>query len=134
MEDGHQIAGSPYLPGTAASYNRVEGLILHLAGERGLMNKQFDFIDRYSAVALNLIAGRRATHGNAVAPANLGVIMDDLPTENELTQMDTTGAILASADVSIYQSVGVENDAFSAFTIDDTPDLRLTANAHGGQG
>ena len=98
------VAGSPYMPGTAIISNQGLGLRVHTTLHQGLMNAQWTWVDRYSALALNRIAGQRATTGNYNEPENLGVFLLDLPRDNQLTLLDTSGVPLASASVRIYQA------------------------------
>jgi len=72
----------------------------------GLMSSPKNIVDAYSAVALNLIAGRRATHGNMNSPGNIGVFLQNLPTNNIVTICDGWGTPLSNATVKIYQARG----------------------------
>jgi hypothetical protein len=121
-ENGSLVAGSVLMPAT--------GTFVHFTPESGLMNQNYTFIDRYSAIALNLIAGQRATRGNYNDPENVGAFLNDLPAQNRLTIRDGSGELLANADVRIYQSVGGV-DAWYASQYDDTPDLTLRTDASG---
>jgi hypothetical protein len=98
--------------------------------EQGLMNKSFTFIDRYSAIALNQLAGHRATFGNYNEPENFGSFMNDLPAENRLTIRNASGALLKNAEVAIFQAVGGA-DAWYAAEFDETPDLVLRTDDNG---
>lgn len=99
--------------------------------ELGMMNRSFTFIDRYSAIALNLIAGQRARRGNYNDPEDIGVFMNDLPAENEVTLRDPESTPFANADVEIFQSQLGHADAWYATDYDDVPDLRLRTDANG---
>jgi len=70
----------------------------------GLMSSPKNIVDPYSAVALNLIAGRRATHGNMNSPGNIGVFLQNLPSNNIVTICDGWGTPLSNATVKIYQA------------------------------
>jgi hypothetical protein len=105
--------------------------VVHATQFQGLMNRDFTFIDRYSAVALNLIAGARATRGNYNEPENLGAFLNDLPAENRLTIRDANGTPLANADVEIFQSKTGMYDEWYATDYDDAPDLVLRTDANG---
>lgn len=98
--------------------------------EQGLMNEHYTFIDRYSAIALNLIAGHRATRGNYNEPENFASFMNDLPSQNRLTIRDASGKLMTNAKVSIYQSVA-DAPAWYATHFDNTPDLVLQTDANG---
>lgn len=105
---------------------------LHSTPEQGLMNRMHTFIDRYSAAALNLIAGHRATRGNYNDPENVGAFLNDLPLQNRLTIRDADGNLLANADVEIFTSKPTFLlDAWYATDYDDVPDLRLRTDANG---
>ncbi len=105
--------------------------LLYSTPEQGLMNRNHTFIDRYSAVALNLIAGHRAILGSYNDPENVGSFLNDLPAENRLTIRDASGNLMAEADVQIFQSVPYQFDAWYATNYDDTPDLTLRTDANG---
>jgi hypothetical protein len=122
IENGAPVAGSPLMP--------ASGTFVHFTPELGLMNQNYTFIDRYSATALNLIAGRRATRGNYNDPENVGAFLNDLPAQNRLTIRDASGEPLAGADVKIYQSTGGD-DAWYASHFDNNPDLVLRTDANG---
>jgi hypothetical protein len=88
------------------------------------------FVDRYSAIALNLIAGHRAIEGNANAPGNFGAFINDLPAQNQVTLLDAAnGSPLAGADVRIYQ--GHSNGQLYGKNFDATPSQQLTADGNG---
>jgi len=100
----------------------------------GLMHGQYDFIDEYSALALNLITGHRAVCGNSNPPCNLGSyagrFMQDLPTENRILITDNNGLPVPNANVQIYQSERGSNDWYGK-RYDDTPDLTFTSDGAG---
>ena len=122
MENGAPVAGSASMPS--------DGTYVHFTPEGGLMNQTFSFIDRYSAVALNRIAGQRATRGNYNDPENVGAFLNDLPAQNRLTIRDASGAALPNADVAIYQATG-DTDAWYATHYDNQPDLTLHTDSNG---
>jgi hypothetical protein len=109
---------------------RMSGSYVHKTAERGLMTDEMTYIDRYSAIALNRIAGQRATRGNANDPENMGSFLNDLPAQNRLTIRDAAGQPIAGADVQIFRSEG-ESNAWYATHYDATPDLRLRTDANG---
>ncbi|MCK4894574.1 MAG: hypothetical protein KAT07_11430, partial [Calditrichia bacterium] len=113
-ENGQLIVGTPYMPmlGGAVYYTPINGL----------MNGQYTFIDEYSTAALNLIAGHRAILGNYNAPGNIGVFLQDLPSENHLIVKDASGNILPGADVKVYQASSQSGVWYGKF-YDDIPDL-----------
>ena len=118
-----------------ARINDVPGVPLfreiYLTPERGLMNRNFTFIDRYSAVALNRIAGARATVGNYNDPENIASFLNDLPAQNRLTIRDANGNLMSNAQVDIYQATPFETDAWYAAHWDSTADVHLQTDANG---
>ena len=124
-ENGKLIVGTDYMPFIAWD-------ALHYTPEDGLMSGSHTWVDRYSAMALNLITGHRATYGNYNSPENIGVFLNrDLPDENRLTIKDSTGNVLANAGINIYRATE-QPGVWYGKHYDDTPDLELTTNA-GGQ-
>ncbi|MDZ7270107.1 MAG: hypothetical protein ONB17_00685 [candidate division KSB1 bacterium] len=119
-EGGQLIVGTPFMP-------MVGGDAVHYTPYKGLMNGEYTWVDRYSAVALNLIAGHRATEGNYNAPGNIGVFMQDLPFDNCVTLEDQAGNPLPQARVSIFRATGRPGVWYGKY-FDDTPDLTLWAN------
>ncbi|WP_437990249.1 CARDB domain-containing protein [Sorangium sp. So ce145] len=124
LENGAPIVGTPYMPYVNSWRDAVR-----YTPYTGLMNGNGPTVDRHSAVALNLIRGRRATLGNYNAPGNLGAYLNDLPAQNELTVRDASGAALPGASVKIYRAgPGV---GWYAKVYDNTADMSLTADAAG---
>lgn len=121
-ENGKLIVGTEYMP--------LTGDAVHYTPIRGLMNGQYTYIDQYSAMALNLITGHRATMGNYNSPGNIGIFMNDLPIENCLTVKDNSGNLLTNADIKIYRATGKAGDWYGKF-YDDIPDLQRTTNTNG---
>lgn len=121
-ENGRLIVGTPYLP--------LMGDAVHYTPFKGLMNGEYSFIDAYSAVALNLIAGHRATQGNYNSPGNIGIFMNDLPQQNILLIQDDNGRPLDYAEVKIYQATGNAGQWYGKF-FDDQPDLSLSTDENG---
>jgi hypothetical protein len=120
LENGMPIAGW-LIPGGRTPYQTPE---------QGLMNKHLTFIDRYSAIALNRIAGRRAISGNYNDPWNGGEFLNDLPAQNRITIRDANGNVVPDANVWIYQSTGGA-DAWYSTNYDSVPDLQLRTDASG---
>jgi hypothetical protein len=100
------------------------------------MNSSFNYygertyIDEYSAAALNLIAGHRATQGNCNAPANVGVFMQDLPDSNTIILKSSTNLPLNNAYVSIYQGAPSSSGWYDKY-FDNLADLDYTTNDFG---
>jgi hypothetical protein len=95
------------------------------------MYRNYTFIDRYSAVALNRIAGERAKLGNYNDPDNVGDFLNDLPAQNRITIRDAAGALMTGANVEIYQSALFEHESWYAASYDAEPDLRLRTDENG---
>lgn len=109
----------------------AKGLV-HRTPEQGFMNKHYTYIDRYSAVAMNFIAGRRATYGNYNEPRNFASFLNDFPAQNRLTIRDANGARVANADVYIHQAQAtMPTERWYGARFDDTPDLTLRTDAMG---
>jgi hypothetical protein len=123
-ENGATIVGSPFLP-------MVSSYAVYYAHQSGLMDgDDYLHMDRYSATALNRIWGNRATQSNANAPGSFGVFLNDLPLQNQVTLTDaSTGAPLAGAQVSVYQSTG--NGQLYGKNFSATPSQTLTADSSG---
>ena len=102
----------------------------HRTSQQGLMNEHYTFLDRFSAAALNLIAGHRATVGNYNSPLNFASFVNDLPAQNRLTIRDANGAPIPHADVWIYDSIA-DGPNWYATHYDDEPDLKLRTDANG---
>lgn len=105
--------------------------VTHATQFQGLMNRDFTFIDRYSAAALNRIAGARATRGNYDEPENIGAFLNDLPAENRVTIRDARGAPVPNAEVEIFRSRTDLFDEWYATSYGDVADLTLRTDANG---
>jgi len=121
-EGGLPVAGTPLMPSS--------GQYLHFTSEQGLMNQDYSFIDRYSAIVMNFIAGHRAIEGNFNDPENEGSFLNDLPAENRLTIRTAGGTSIPDADVRIYQATGVAGHFITKY-YDDVPDLELHSDSDG---
>ncbi len=122
-ESGKLIAGTEYLPVTG-------GDVVHSANYKGLMNGQYTYVDEYSAAALNLIAGHRAVEGNCNAPGNIGVFLQDLPTQNWLTIKDSQNKIIANANVEVFRAESKNGEWYGKY-YDDQPDMELLSDGNG---
>lgn len=129
QENGNLIVGTSYLPMVSAN-------TVHLSNMPGIMNSSFDYygertyIDEYSAAALNLIAGHRATKGNYNAPGNIGVFLNDLPDQNRLIFKSKSGALLKNASIKIYKATLLGNGWYNKY-FDNTPDGNYTTDDNG---
>ncbi|MGC9452743.1 MAG: Ig-like domain-containing protein [Oceanipulchritudo sp.] len=130
-QNGGVIAGTPYLPRTWPFWDHVH---ISWAGignpYEGLMSSDYTFIDRYSAAALNLIAGHRAWKGNFNAPYNIGIFRNDLPLQNTVQLFDGRGHPIPDATVSLYQATGADGVWYGK-QYDDMADLVFTGDADG---
>ncbi|MFZ0391669.1 MAG: FlgD immunoglobulin-like domain containing protein [Calditrichia bacterium] len=123
MENGQLVAGTSYMPLTGGGvYNEPM---------QGLMNGQYTYMDEYSTMAMNLIAGHRAWKGNYNSPQNIGVFLQDLPQNNRLTVKDAAGNPLPGAVVNVFQAGPKAGEWYGKY-YDNTPDLFLIADS-GGQ-
>jgi hypothetical protein len=96
------------------------------------MNAHYTHIDRYSAILLNFLAGRRAVMGNYNEPRNFGEHLNDFPAQNRVRIVDANGAPVANADVFVYQAEKtVPTERWYGARFDDTPDLTLKTDANG---
>jgi len=132
QERGQLVAGSAFMPGQPVFTSSGQGLRVHETPFSGLMNKTWTYLDRPSAAALNLIAGRRAVAGNYNEPENIAVFLNDLPRENRLTLRDAQGRALAGARVQVYRSIPGDVETYDyAKIFDDRPDLEREADREG---
>lgn len=105
---------------------------VHRTPEQGFMNRHYTHIDRYSAIALNFLAGRRAVMGNYNEPKNFAEHLNDFPAQNRVTVRDANGVAIANADVFVYQAQKtVPTERWYGARFDDTPDLTLKTDANG---
>ncbi len=118
---------TPYLPRIAEdsvyrpdSYNELG---------YGLMSGPKTIVDKHSAVAMNLIAGRRAILGNMNSPGNIGVYLQDLPTNNIVTVCDGFGVPLPNATVKVYQARGTTSWYGKKYL--ETPDVVVMTDGDG---
>ncbi len=96
----------------------------------GLMAGDYSRIDRYSAMAMNRIAGHRATRGNYNGPQNGAIYLDDLPDDNTVQVSDGHGKLLAGATVRLYRGERGSSGSYPKI-YDDVADSTLTADAYG---
>ncbi len=127
--NGNWISGTPYLPinppwADSAYFPTSFGWPGY-----GLMSGPYDMVDHYSAPALNFIAGRRAILGNYNSPGNIGVYLQNLPTQNVLTVRGALGEPISNATVKVYQAQNTGSWYGKKFT--NAPNLTLTSDADG---
>jgi hypothetical protein len=131
-EGGELVAGSARMRGRTTPTPEGDVLLVHETPHQGMMNSDWSYLDRPSAVAWNLIAGRRAIAGNYNEPENIAVFLNDLPRENRLTLLDSQGRPLGGARLRVYRGVRGDTSAYSyAKLFDDRPDLELRADGQG---
>jgi hypothetical protein len=124
LENGAPIGGTSLMPFIAFDE------VLNYNESGGVMSGPYGFRwSPYEAGALNLIAGRRATCGNANAPCNIGIFLQDLPSENRVRFVDPEGRGLNGADVRVYTAA--PGPGWYGKTFDNTPDLFRTADGRG---
>ena len=121
-EGGQRVAGSALMP--------ESGGYVHFTPEQGLMNQDYSFIDRVSAIALNFIFHHRAVEGSSNDPDNEGSFLNDLPAQNRVTVRDANGRPIPDADVRIYQATGVPGHFITKY-YDDVSDVELHTDGNG---
>lgn len=93
------VAGSEYMPFLAWAE------VLYYNKSGGVMSGPYGFQwSPYEAAALNLIAAKRAECGNYNAPCNIGRYLQDLPANNHVQFLDTSGDPWVGASVRVYQA------------------------------
>ena len=118
------VAGSEYMPFLAW------GEVLYYNKSGGVMSGPYGFTwSPYEAGALNLIAHQRATCGNSNSPCNRGVYLQDLPDNNHVRFIETTGSPWVNANVRIYQATA--GPPSYGKTIDNTPDQQYYTDTNG---
>jgi len=126
-ENGRPVAGTPSMP--FVNFNAI----LYYNQFGGVMSGPFGGNDNpwspYEAAALNQIAGHRAQCGNQNAPCNIGVFLGDLPARNHFHFVDSSGAPMAGAQISLYQPKS--GTGIYGKTFDNTPEARFTTDAQG---
>lgn len=131
LENGVRVAGSHLMPGPTVISTDGTGIVVYRSKYQGLMNSDYTYIDAYSAVALNLIAGHRATYGNTLTPDNLGeFVLRDLPAHNRLVITDLAGQPITGARVQIYQ-LDPSGPGLYSKHFDNIPDIDLTTDDQG---
>ncbi len=124
------VAGSALMP--------AQGFLLYDTFEQGLMKMQYTFVDRYSAGALNRVAGYRARgiQGNVMGNEARGEFVDGcMPRRHRIRLVNPSGAALAGADVRLYRAEGGQpaQGVPPLWTTNyrAEPDIRLTADREG---
>lgn len=123
MEDGAPVAGSEYMPFLAWD-------VVYYNAFPGLMSGNYANIDLYPAMCLNIISGHRAVCGNMNAPCNIGIFMNDLPSQNRITLREQDGNILDNADVQFFRAEGNGSSWYGKY-YDNIADLEFTSDANG---
>jgi hypothetical protein len=107
----------------------------HFTPDNGLMNTSWGYIDRYSAAALNQIAGHRATQGHYNEPTNIGEFLNDLPAENRIRIVSPSGQIYPRRAVRLYRASGEIEPDWETFVlrlkIDGTADAEYETDNEG---
>lgn len=102
---------------------------------QGMMHLDWGHIDRYTAAAMNRMAGRRAILGNYNEPWDLGWFLNDFPERNRVRFVRRDASPIANRAIRIYQPTGEQ----TTFGIDPpyrqiyeaTPSATLTTDANG---
>lgn len=128
--NGALITGTPYLPCRPIWWDSVYFPTDFGDVGCGLMSSPKNIVDRYSAVAMNLIAGCRAVSGNQNSPGNIGVYLQNLPTQNWVTVHDSFGNPLSNATVKIYRAGSGSSDWYGK-KFSDPPSLTFATDANG---
>jgi hypothetical protein len=137
QEAGAPVVGTKWMPASRVTHNGEDISRVHSSSEPGLMNTlnptHIRYLDRYSAVAWNLIAGRRAVRGNYNEPENFGEFLNDLPTETRITLVDRASEErLPGARVQVFRSEvpghPLDPPVVYATYFDAVPDMEVTAN------
>jgi len=128
---GLPVEGTRYLPRVTSDH------VFLVDGQKstgpfyGLMMGGYEKIDRYSVMALNRIAGHRATRGNYNSPGNIEIFLDDLPAANTVQVSDGHGNLLGGATVKLYRGEPGTSGGSYPKIYDDVPDATFTADADG---
>jgi hypothetical protein len=121
--------GTPLIPKATPQYSTCEGGMMGCrppAGEnRELIYGEMDVF------AFNDIAGKRALCGNYNAPCNIGSFLTNLPHDNRIKILDLNHQPIASAQISVYQSVPIASNVVYDKLIDNTPDITCSTDATG---
>jgi hypothetical protein len=131
-EAGHPVVGSSLMPLSSSG-------VVYKTFEVGLMNETYKFLDRYSAVSLNLIAGFRARgeYGNTISNYYLGSFLSDIPLVNRIRFVDRDGRPLTGARVELYKPErgplipGGPTGQMLVIRYGENPDLVATTDANG---
>jgi hypothetical protein len=103
--------------------------------EHGLMHFDWGHIDRYHAVVMNLMAGRRAIAGNYNEPWDLGWFLNDLPERNRVRLIRPDGTAIANRDVRVFRASGETlvdwQDRPYSMVFDAEPDFELRTDGEG---
>lgn len=109
--------------------------LFHVTPEQGIMHTSWGYIDRYSAIALNRIAGHRATVGNYNEPANIGSFLNDLPAQNRVLIVTPDGKTFPGHTVRLYRASGMKDLNWRSHVyhlkIDGKPDAQFTTDSQG---
>jgi hypothetical protein len=74
--------------------------------QQGLMHFDWGHIDRFTAAAMNRMAGRRAVRGNYNEPWDLGWFLMDLPAQNRVRLLRPDGTPIANRKVILHRATG----------------------------
>jgi hypothetical protein len=123
LEGNINIGGSALMPIIAWD-------VLHYNQSPTLMSGIYDVIGLYEVMALNRIANRRAVCGNMNAPCNMGIYINDLPTNNFFKLKDQSNNILSNACIEVYRATPQTGHWYGKI-FDDIPDASFTTDGNG---
>jgi len=99
----------------------------------GLMNTEWGFIDRYSAVWLDRVAGKRAVGDNVNPPDVPAPFLNDLPQDTRVRPVTPDGTTFPNAVVRVFRAspeIHPEVGLY-AMVFDGTPDIVAHTDADG---
>jgi hypothetical protein len=99
QQDGHPVVGTSLMPVDRAG-------IVYKTFETGLMNQEYTYVDRYSAVALNLISGYRARGdlANTIYNSEFGIFLENIPKRNRIRFVNRDGTPISGAQVDLFKA------------------------------
>lgn len=106
---------------------------IYATREHGLMHFDWGHIDRYSAVVMNRMAGRRAVLGNYNEPWDLGWFLNDLPESTRVRFVRTDGTPITGSEVRIYRATPAASGTDFPYPMlfDGIPDFVFTTDSEG---
>ena len=113
----------------------VESYAYYNTPEQGLMHFDWGHVDRFTAVAMNRMAGRRALRGNYNEPWDLGWFLNDFAEQNRVRLVRGDGTPIRNSQVLLYRStaedVDWKNGKGYGMVFNNTPAQTLTTDSEG---